>query len=125
LLGKYDAVSVSKRNAHGKLPIDLLIESNGVSNRESVEYMASIFRLLKAYPEIVMNIFVRKLLIRVRMERRGSSAMYERGEVKGAADGLDILCYIIQLLHFMSTSKREESFKAEAKKAHKRKRKYA
>jgi len=55
LLGKYDAVSVSTRNAHGKLPIDLLWESNDVLDRDSVEYTESVFRLLKAYPEIVMT----------------------------------------------------------------------
>ena len=55
LLEKYGATSVSKRNAHGKLPIDLLWESNKVSDRESVEYMGSVFQLLKAYPEIMMN----------------------------------------------------------------------
>ena len=56
LLDKFDAVSVSKRNAHKKLPIDLLLESNEVLDRESVEYTESIFRLLRAYPETVMNI---------------------------------------------------------------------
>ena len=55
LLGKYDAVSVSKRNAQKKLPIDLLWESNSVEDRESVEYTESVFRLLKAYPEMMMN----------------------------------------------------------------------
>eukprot|EP00985_Skeletonema_marinoi_P007881 scaffold3517_cov169-Skeletonema_marinoi.AAC.3 len=55
LLEKYDAVSVSKRNAHKKLPIDLLWESNEVLDRESVEYTESVFRLLKAYPETTMN----------------------------------------------------------------------
>ena len=55
LLGKYDGVSVSKRNAHGKLPIDLLWESNVVLDRDSVEYTESVFRLLKAYPEMVMT----------------------------------------------------------------------
>jgi len=55
LLDKYDAVSVSKRNAHKKFPIDLLLESNEVLGRESVEYTESIFRLLRAYPETVMN----------------------------------------------------------------------
>eukprot|EP00985_Skeletonema_marinoi_P025805 scaffold19308_cov75-Skeletonema_marinoi.AAC.1 len=48
LMDKYDAVSVSKRNAQKKLPIDLLWESNEVLDRESVEYMESVFRLLKA-----------------------------------------------------------------------------
>jgi hypothetical protein len=35
--------------------IDLLFESIGEIDRESVEYTESIFRLLKAYPETVMN----------------------------------------------------------------------
>ena len=57
ILDKYDAVSVSKRNAQKKLPIDLLWESNEVLDRESVEYTESVFRLLKAYPEtLTMNI---------------------------------------------------------------------
>eukprot|EP00984_Skeletonema_dohrnii_P030063 scaffold21178_cov98-Skeletonema_dohrnii-CCMP3373.AAC.3 len=56
LLEKYNAVSVSKRNAQKKLPIDILWESNDVLDRESVEYTGSVFRLLKAYPEAVMNI---------------------------------------------------------------------
>ena len=55
LLGKYDAASVSRRNEQGKLPIDLLWESDGVEDRESIEYTESIFCLLKAYPETVMN----------------------------------------------------------------------
>eukprot|EP00984_Skeletonema_dohrnii_P029622 scaffold20381_cov75-Skeletonema_dohrnii-CCMP3373.AAC.1 len=54
LLETYDAVSVSKRNAHRKLPIDLLWESNLVEDRGSVEYTGSVFRLLRAYPEMVM-----------------------------------------------------------------------
>ena len=56
LLDKYDAVSVSKRNAQKKLPIDLLWESNEVLDRGSIEHTESVFQLLKAYPEIVMNI---------------------------------------------------------------------
>eukprot|EP00985_Skeletonema_marinoi_P025971 scaffold19606_cov134-Skeletonema_marinoi.AAC.4 len=55
LLERYDAVSVSKRNAHKKLPLDLLWESNEVQDRESIEYMESNFRLLKAFPEFLMN----------------------------------------------------------------------
>eukprot|EP00984_Skeletonema_dohrnii_P023521 scaffold12609_cov132-Skeletonema_dohrnii-CCMP3373.AAC.6 len=55
LLEKYDAVSVSKRNAHRKLPIDLLFESRGVLDRESIEYTDSVFRLLTAYPDTLMN----------------------------------------------------------------------
>ena len=52
LVKKYDAVSVSRRNAEGKLPIDILWESNEVTDRESVEYMGSIFQLVRAYPEM-------------------------------------------------------------------------
>ena len=55
LLEKYDAVSVSMRNVNGKLPIELLWESNAVNDRESVEYMECIFRLLKTYPEMIMS----------------------------------------------------------------------
>ena len=53
LIEKYDAASVSKRNAEGKLPIDLLWESNAVEERESVEYVGSVFQLMRAYPEMV------------------------------------------------------------------------
>eukprot|EP00984_Skeletonema_dohrnii_P027877 scaffold17584_cov71-Skeletonema_dohrnii-CCMP3373.AAC.1 len=60
LLEKYDAVSVSKRNSYKKLPIDLLWESNEVEDKESVEYFESVFRLLTAYPETVMNIGIQK-----------------------------------------------------------------
>ncbi len=52
---KYGAISVSKRNAHNQLPIDLLFASREVSDRESVEYTESIFRLFRAYPATVMN----------------------------------------------------------------------
>jgi len=55
LLETYDALSVSKQNIHNKLPIDLLWESSGVEDRESNEYTESVFRLLKAYPELMMN----------------------------------------------------------------------
>jgi len=55
-LDNYDAVSVSTRNAQKKLPIDLLWESNKVPDRESVEYTEGVFRLLKAYPETLVNI---------------------------------------------------------------------
>eukprot|EP00984_Skeletonema_dohrnii_P010075 scaffold3907_cov76-Skeletonema_dohrnii-CCMP3373.AAC.2 len=55
LLEEYDAVSVLKRNAQKKLPIHLLWESNSVEDSESVEYSESVFRLLKAYPEMMMN----------------------------------------------------------------------
>ena len=54
-LEKYDAVSVSRRNAEKKLPIELLWESNAAVDRESVKYTESVFQLLRAYPETVMN----------------------------------------------------------------------
>jgi len=53
LLETYDALSVSKQNIHNKLPIDLLWESSGVEDRESIEYTDSVFQLLKAYPEVI------------------------------------------------------------------------
>ena len=55
LLEMYDAVSVSKRNAQNKLPIELLWENSLVSDRESIEYTESVFRLLQAHPEMIMN----------------------------------------------------------------------
>eukprot|EP00984_Skeletonema_dohrnii_P034578 scaffold33595_cov95-Skeletonema_dohrnii-CCMP3373.AAC.3 len=55
LLETYDAISVSRRNARKKLPIDLLWESNVVEDRDGIAYTESVFRLLKAYPEIVMD----------------------------------------------------------------------
>ncbi len=56
LLEKYDAVSVSKRNAHKKLPVDLLWESDLVSDRKSIEYTESVYRLLRAYPEMITSV---------------------------------------------------------------------
>ena len=55
LIEKYAAISVSKRNAQGQLPIDLLFASREVSDREGVEFTESIFRLFRAYPATVMN----------------------------------------------------------------------
>ena len=55
LLDKYDSMSVSKRNTHGQLPIDLLLENNELRDEESVEYTESIYRLLRACPETIMN----------------------------------------------------------------------
>ena len=53
LLEKYSTASLSKTNDHGKLPIDLLWESNAVEDRESVGYTGSIFQLVRANPEMV------------------------------------------------------------------------
>jgi ankyrin repeat protein len=55
LLEKYCAVSISKRNAHNQLPIHLLLENNEFCDEESVEYTESIYRLLRAYPETIIN----------------------------------------------------------------------
>ena len=61
LLDEFDAVSVSKRNANEKLPIDLLWESNEAKDRESIEYTESIYRLLRANPEMIMGIDVQTM----------------------------------------------------------------
>ena len=53
LLLEKHAASVSKRNTYGKLPINLLWESDEVSDRESVEYTGSVFQLLRAHPEML------------------------------------------------------------------------
>ena len=55
LLGEYGATSVSKRNAHNKLPIHLLLESNEVRDRVDTKYVESMYRLLRAYPETLMH----------------------------------------------------------------------
>ena len=52
LLEKYGAVSVSKRNLDGKLPIQLLFETNSVVDRNSTRYIESIFHLLRAFPDV-------------------------------------------------------------------------
>ena len=47
---------VSERNADGKLPIHLLFESGEhIVDRESPEYLETIWRLLLAYPETVLH----------------------------------------------------------------------
>ena len=55
LLEKYDNAFVSAKNGQKKLPIDLLFGSDAVSDGESVEHVETIFRLIKAYPDTVMN----------------------------------------------------------------------
>jgi hypothetical protein len=61
LTEKYDAVSVSKRNAQGQLPIDLLLQKkNEVRDEESVKYTESIFRVLRAYPMTLMHYDLRQ-----------------------------------------------------------------
>ncbi len=55
LIDKYGSKSVTKRNAHGQLPIDLLLEREAVSDRESIEYIESIYRLLRANPMNLMH----------------------------------------------------------------------
>jgi hypothetical protein len=54
---KYNAASVSKRNVDEKLPIDVLWESEGVEDRESIEYTESVFPLLMAYPETIVTYY--------------------------------------------------------------------
>ena len=58
ILGKYAAISVSNRNSDKKLPIELLLlESNSAvdQDRESIEYVESIFNLLVANPQTLMD----------------------------------------------------------------------
>jgi predicted transcriptional regulator with HTH domain len=55
LLEKYNAAFVSTKNSYGQLPIDLLFDSEAVSDREGIEYMESIYRLIRANPETVMG----------------------------------------------------------------------
>ena len=53
LLENYGPLSVSKRNLEGKLPLQLLLfETDSVGDRESTRYTESIYRLLRAFPEI-------------------------------------------------------------------------
>eukprot|EP00985_Skeletonema_marinoi_P019441 scaffold11145_cov104-Skeletonema_marinoi.AAC.6 len=77
LIDKYDAISVSKRNAHQKLPIDLLWGSNEVQDRESVEYTESVFRLIKAYPETVMS-----CIVNMNMKQQAKSEDFPSQNVK-------------------------------------------
>ena len=44
-------VSVSSRNSDGKLPIELLAESE--SNKDSLAYVEALWQMIKAYPDIV------------------------------------------------------------------------
>ena len=54
LLESNNAVPASKQNGHKKLPIELLWESS-VVDRDSIEYTGSVYRVLKAYPEMITN----------------------------------------------------------------------
>ena len=55
LLDEYGAASISTMNANNKLPIDVLLESKALEDRESVEYTNIIFRLLSVHPETLVN----------------------------------------------------------------------
>ncbi len=58
LLDKHGAVSVSKQNRNGKLPIELLLfETDADLDRQSTMYTDSIFRLVRAHPPVVMGTF--------------------------------------------------------------------
>lgn len=58
LLDKHGAVSVSKQNRNGKLPIELLLfETDADLDRQSTMYTDSIFRLVRAHPLAVLGIF--------------------------------------------------------------------
>jgi ankyrin repeat protein len=56
LLDKYGSMSVSKRNVHKQLPIELLLQNkNEVNDKESADYTESIYRLIRANPEALMH----------------------------------------------------------------------
>ncbi len=52
---KYGAASASKRNVNNKLPIHLLLESGSVMDREGIDYIESVFQLIRAHPETVID----------------------------------------------------------------------
>ncbi len=58
LLEKYGAAYLSARNSQGQLPIDLLFESEAVGGRSGIEYTDSVYRLIRAQPETVMNLLL-------------------------------------------------------------------
>jgi ankyrin repeat protein len=53
LLEKYVAPFVSKRNVHDKLPIDFLLESDSVYDRDGIDYLQSVFQLIRSCPETI------------------------------------------------------------------------
>ena len=55
LLEKYVAPFVSRRNVHDKLPIDFLLESDSVDDRDGIDYTQSVFQLIQSYPETVTH----------------------------------------------------------------------
>jgi ankyrin repeat protein len=61
LTEKYDAMSVSTRNTHGQLSIDLLLQNkNEVRDEESVQCTESMYRLLRAYPMTLVHYDLRQ-----------------------------------------------------------------
>ena len=63
LLDKYGAMYVAKRNSHGQLSIDLLLQNKNEvrdGDEESVQYTESIYRLLRAYPMTLMHYDLRQ-----------------------------------------------------------------
>ena len=68
LLEEFDAAAVSK-NVQQKLPIELLLETDKVVDRESVEYTDCVFRLLKAYPNVVEEMRMCQIVACSRVER--------------------------------------------------------
>ena len=77
LLEKCDAASVSKRNAHGKHPINLLRESNAVEDRESLDYTGSIYQLVPAYPEMVS---ISNLIVKQSATRHGKKRKLDQDQ---------------------------------------------
>lgn len=58
LVEKYGAAYLLARNSQGQLPIDLLFESEAVGGRSGIEYTDSVYRLVRAQPETVMNLLL-------------------------------------------------------------------
>lgn len=58
LLKWYGAVSVSKQNLKGELPIDLLLfraDSDSTLDNESTRYTSTVYHLLRSYPDTLMK----------------------------------------------------------------------
>ena len=58
LLEKYDSTFFSRRNEHDKLPIEFLLESESVDDRDSIDYTQSVFQLIQSYPETVTHMML-------------------------------------------------------------------
>ena len=58
LLKRYGAVSVSKQNLKGMLPIELLLfraDSDSALDNDSTRYTSTVYHLLRSYPDTLMK----------------------------------------------------------------------